>query len=95
MNNDFSKEKATIYFMRPVGNLGRYLGLFLALSSNLVPICIKIACFKDDVDLDNEVNMELLKNILMSSNVNWENNMLIVEEQQKHLFYSDEMVIKS
>lgn len=95
LNNDFSNEKATIYFMRPVGDLGRYIGLFLALSSNLVPICIKIACFRDGIDLDSEVNKDLLKNILMSNNVNWENNMLIVEEQQKHLFYSDEMIMRS
>ena len=33
LNNDFSKEKATIYFIRLVGNLGRFIGLFLALSS--------------------------------------------------------------
>ena len=81
--------------MRPVGDLGRYIGLFLALSSNLVPICIKIACFRDGIDLDSDVNKDLLKNILMSNNVNWENNMLIVEEQQKHLFYSDEMILRS
>lgn len=78
--------------MRPVGDLGRYIGLFLALSSNLVPICIKIACFRDEIDLNSDVNMYLLKDILMSNNVNWENNMLIIEEHQKHLFYSDEMI---
>lgn len=90
--NDFSKERATIYFIRPVGNLNRFIGLFIALSSNLVPICIKIACFKEELFV-NGINENLLKKIITSSNSYWGNNMLIIEEEQKHLFFSDEILI--
>lgn len=48
LKNDFSNENANIFLMRSVGNLNRFIGLFLALSSNMIPVCIKIACFKED-----------------------------------------------
>ena len=89
--NDFSNERATMYFIRSVGNLNRFIGLFIALSSNLVPVCIKVACFKEEL-YKRGVDEELLKGIITSSNVNWKNNMLIIEERQKHLFFSDDII---
>ncbi len=89
--NDFSNERATIYFIRPVGNLNRFIGLFIALSSNSIPVCIKIACFKEKL-YRKGINKKLLKDIITSSNVNWKNNMLIIEDRQKYLFFSDDIV---
>lgn len=89
--NDFSNERATMYFIRSVGNLNRFIGLFIALSSNIIPVCIKIACFKEEL-FERGINEKLLKEIITSSNVNWENNMLIIEEGQKHLFFSDNIL---
>lgn len=89
--NDFSSERVTIYLMRSVGNLNRFIGLMIALSSNLIPVCIKISCFKEEL-YQRGVNERLLKEIITSNNVNWENNMLIIEETQKHLFFSDDML---
>lgn len=95
LENDFSSERATIYFIKPVGQADRFIGLFIALSSNMNPICIKLACFKESL-YNNGINEPLLKDIITSSNVSWENNMLIIEEEQKHLFFSDDiLMIKS
>lgn len=90
LKNDLSSERAVIYFMRSIGNSNRFIGLFTALSSNRIPVCIKIACFKEALYLKG-INSQLLKQIITSSNVNWENNMLIIEEQQKHMFFSEDI----
>ena len=86
LKNDFSNERATMFYIRSVGNANRFIGLFTALSSNIIPICIKIACFKENL-YNSGINKELLKKILTSNNANWENNMLIIEEHEKHLFF--------
>lgn len=91
--NDRSNERATMYFIRSTGNLNRFIGLFIALSSNLIPICIKLACFKEEL-YKKGINEELLKNIIMSSNIAWKNNMLIIEEGEKHLFFSSDIIKK-
>lgn len=92
LKNEFSHERAIMYLIKPVGNLNRFIGLFTALSSNLIPVCIKIACFKHDL-FTQGINEKMLKNILTSSNLNWKNSMMIIEENQKHLFYSDEILM--
>lgn len=92
LKNDFSEERATAYFIRPAGNANRLIGLFIALSSNMLPICIKVACFKEEL-LKNGINEMLLKDILTNVNITWENSILVIEESQQHLFYSDEMLI--
>lgn len=90
LKNDFSKERATIYLARSVGNSNRFIGLFTALSSNMTPVCVKIACFSEEL-FKKGINENLLKDIITSSNTVWENNMLVIEEIQKHMFFSDEI----
>ncbi len=85
-----SKERATIYLARSVGNSNRFIGLFTALSSNMTPVCVKIACFSEEL-FKKGINENLLKDIITSSNTVWENNMLVIEEIQKHMFFSDEI----
>lgn len=87
----FLHERAIMYLIKPVGNLNRFIGLFTALSSNLIPVCIKIACFKHDLFIKG-INEKVLKNILTRVNSNWENNLLTIEGNQKHLFYSDDIL---
>lgn len=91
LNNEFSGEKATIYFIKSGGDANRYIGLFTALSSNMVPICIKIAAFREEL-FNKGINENLLRDIITSNNTIWENNMLIIEEAQKHLFFSDDIL---
>lgn len=64
--NDLYRERATIYFMRSVGNSNRFIGLFIALSSNLVTICIKIECFKEEL-YNIGINEDLLEDIIRSN----------------------------
>lgn len=92
--NNLSNERAIMYLIRPTGNLNRFIGLFIALSSNLTPICIKLACFKEEL-YKRGIDDKLLQKIITSSNANWENNMLIIEEMEKHLFFADDIVKNS
>lgn len=91
LKNDDSNERAVIYFIKSVGNLGRFIGLFTALSSNMVPVCIKIVCFKEDLYIQG-INEKLLEDIITSENGMWKNNMLTIEETKKHLFFSDDIL---
>lgn len=90
LKNDYSHERATMTLMRSVGNLERFLGLFSALSSNLVPVSIKIACFKHNMS-KNRINLVVLQEILNAQNINWDDEVLIIEEKQKHLFFSEKI----
>ena len=56
----------------------------------MIPVCVKVACFSEEL-FKNGINEDLLKDIITSSNTVWENNMLIIEEAQKHMFFSDEI----
>ncbi len=92
LNNSVSKERAVFYLIRSVGKLDRLIGLLIALSSNMIPVCIKVACFKEEL-FNKGINEDLLSDIITSCNTVWENNMLTIEESQKHLFFSDEMLL--
>lgn len=91
LKNDFSKEQAVMSLIRSVGNLQRFLGLFTALSSNTIPVCIKLACF-DEHFCKDRLDLDLLYKILCSANTNWDNDVLIFEEEQKYLFFSEEII---
>ena len=75
-----------------MGKLDRLIGLLIALSSNMIPVCIKVACFKEEL-FNKGINEDLLSDIITSCNTVWENNMLTIEESQKHLFFSDEILL--
>lgn len=90
LKNDYSEERAVMSLVKSVGNLQRYLGLFTALSSNSIPISIKIACIKEGLIKDG-INVSLLENILCTSNTCWDDSILVIEEEQKYLFFSDEI----
>lgn len=93
LKNDDSQERAFLSLINPVGNLNRFLGLFTAMSSNMIPVCVKVACIKSRILTKQSINEKILKNILTSRNSSWEDDLLIVEEMQKHLFFSDEIFI--
>ena len=63
------------------------------MSSNMIPVCVKVACIKSRILTKQSINEKILKNILTSRNSSWEDDLLIVEEMQKHLFFSDEIFI--
>lgn len=90
LKNESSDERATICLIKPAGNLRRLIGLLMAATSDLIPVCIKIVCIKKELlEGNKKINFDLLKEILTSENVNWKNNMLTIEGKQKQLFYSD------
>lgn len=89
-NND-SRERTFISMINPVGNLSRFIGCFTAMSSNMIPVSIKIVCIKNSLLEKRNINYELLQYILTSSNKCWHSNLLIIEAEQEHLFFSDEI----
>lgn len=91
LKNNFSDERVIMYLIKPVGNLNRFLGLLTGLSSNSIPICIKIACFKHEL-FEQGINLKTIEDILMSDNIIWKNNMMTIEENQKYIFYSDDIL---
>lgn len=90
LKNDYSSERAVMHLIKPVGNLQRLMGLFTALSSNSVPVCVKICCFHESINLE-QLNSNFLGKVLCTANTIWNDGILIVEEEQKHLFFSDEI----
>ena len=91
MKNEFSHEQVTLYLSKSAGNLDRFVGLCMAMSSNMSPISLKVACFKEEL-FDKGINQKLLADIIKSNNTIWGNDMLIIEESQKHLFFSDKIL---
>ena len=77
--------------INPVGNLSRFIGCFTAMSSNMIPVSIKIVCIKNNLLEKRNINYDLLQYILTSSNKCWHSNLLIIEAEQEHLFFSDEI----
>lgn len=49
-----------------------------------------MACFEKHLGI-KRINMDLLNKILFSANTNWDNNVLIIEEEQKYLFFSEKI----
>lgn len=91
LKNDCSNERAMICFTRFVGSQNRFIGLFTALSSNMIPVCIKTVCFREDF-YNQGINEELLYEIITSHNDIFKNNMLAIEETKKHLFFSENII---
>lgn len=88
LKNDHSQEHLVISLAKSMGNLGRFLGILSGLSPDGNPACIKIACFKNNMD-ESAINMEMLEEILCAQNVDWNNNIFAIEVKQKCFFFSD------
>lgn len=91
LKNDYSQEIATLYLAKFVGESSRFIGIITALSSTQIPISIKVACFGEEL-YENGINEQMLNDILTSSNVLWDNNVLIIEEKQRHMFFTDKIL---
>ena len=90
LKNDASHERVTLSLINPVGLLDRYIGILSGLTSNNIPACVKIACFKDTVF--HKVNFDKLQKILTKTNSLYEKHAFIIEEEAKLLFYSDNLL---
>lgn len=90
LKNDYSNEYALMTLIKSVGNLKRYIGIFTALSSNAIPVSLKIACF-DSQFYRNGINYPLLENLLTTPNSTFNEQVLIIEEQEKYSFFSDQI----
>lgn len=91
LKNDFSNERPVMFLSQSVGNLHRFIGLFLGLSSNSVPAAVKLACFAESFPEKEKLNWELLESVLVSDNKCWD-NVLIIEDAQKALFFSNAII---
>lgn len=87
LQNDFSEERVTINFAKAEGVHSRLIGLLMANSPTMSPVCFKVACFQYE-DL-KRVNEELLRVILSHENKEFNQHVFLIESYQKNLFYSD------
>lgn len=92
LQNDLSEERVTINFAKAEGVHSRLIGLLMANSPTMSPVCFKVACFQHD-DL-GRINEELLKIILSHENKEFNDNVFLIESYQKNLFYSDVLLEK-
>lgn len=87
MKNSHSLEQVELSFVKSVGELDRYIGLFMATSPVLSPVCIKVAMFQKE-DL-NRINDDVLRKILSHNNKEWTNNVFTIEAYEQNIFFSD------
>ncbi len=87
LKNDDSNEIITMNLINPVGNLQRHIGILLGTSSNGIPTCVKVDCFKEQ--LKDKVNIDKISEILSRENTLLNFSTLYIEENEKMLFFSD------
>ena len=88
-------EQVSISIIRPLYEQNRLLGIMTALSPQAQPVAFKFACI--DSSIYNKIDFQLLKRILDKNNQNnriWESNLMILEEQDISLFYSNQIFKK-
>lgn len=85
LKNNISDENVVINLINSVGDHNRYIGLMFALSSNNIPVCVKVACIKKQIW--SKINTNTLKDILMSKNKMFNSNAFILEESAKLRFF--------
>lgn len=86
--NDNSNEKAILQLIKSVGNLDRFIGLFSALTSSGIPVCVKVACFKNN-NMVSKIDNSVLQKCLSNNNTSNSKLAYIVEDDIKNLFFSD------
>lgn len=89
-NND-SFEKVIIQLINPVGNMKRFLGIIMGLSSNNSPVCNKIVCYKKE--LEKDIKFTKIKNLLVNKNSFHNESVLMIEDNDRELFYSDAIFV--
>lgn len=92
LKNKHSLEQVEISLVKSVGDLDRYIGLFMATSPVLAPVCVKVAMVNES-DL-YRINDDILRKVLSHDNKEWNNNILTIESATQNVFFSDLIFIK-
>lgn len=87
LKNKHSLEQVEISLVKSVGELDRFVGLFMATSPILAPVCIKVAMINEE-DLPR-INDDIMRKVLSHKNREWNENVLTVESSAQNLFFSD------
>lgn len=84
------QEKIHISLARPLHHKDRFLGIMTGLSPSGQPVAFKCACIGRSIlpNLDYEILYELLCN----HNKEWKDTLLVLENQDINLFYSDKIL---
>lgn len=85
------QEAINISISRPVHKAHRYIGIISALSPSGQPVAFKCACIGRS--LINKVNKNLLWVLLNNGSHEWSDSLMILENQDINLFYSDKILI--
>lgn len=87
LKNKHSLEQVEISLVKSVGELDRYIGLFMATSPVLAPVCMKVAMVNEK-DI-SRINDNILKKVLSHDNKEWNNDILTIESSTQNIFFSD------
>lgn len=84
------QEEINISLVRPLHEKQRFIGIMTALSpSGQQPVAFKCACI--DRSFLSGLNYQILNRILSHNNKDWDDNLLVLENQDINLFYSDKI----
>lgn len=83
------QEYVSMTFFRPLYDKKRLLGVITALSPNGQPVAFKCACIGQSIM--SKINIQKLKQILSRNNQEWNNSLIILEEQDINNFYSNQI----
>ena len=89
--DDDSREAINISLSRPLYEKERYLGIITGLSPTGQPVAFKCACIKEF--LHSKLNYSVLSKLFSNHNREWDDSLMIIENQDLNLFYSDRIFI--
>ena len=85
------QEAINISFVRPLHEKERFIGIMTALSpSGHQPVAFKCACIGRSIL--PKLNYQTLNKLLSHNNRVWDDNLLVLEDQDINLFYSDRLL---
>ena len=80
-------ETVSLTISKPLHDKKRFLGIMTAVSEHAQPVAYKFACV--DPHIIKDIDVQQLSKILMHRNENWGSNLMILEERDIDLFYSN------
>lgn len=89
LSDNEQQEVVHISLSRPLHDKKRFLGIMTGLSPSGQPVAFKCACI--EASLLSKLNYPLLSTLLRSHNREWNDNLLVLENQDINLFYSDKL----
>ena len=80
-------EQINITLVRPLHECDRYIGIMVALTQSAHPIAYKCVCIQEN--MISNINIETILDVLNHNNQAWEDHLMIIEDRDSSIFYSN------